>query len=51
MFGVCVCLCCGTVKKREKKTRVYVQNVPVCTGTKPTCMKHVGLVPVHTGAF
>ena len=33
------------------RLRVYVQNVPVCTGTTPTCFTHVGLVPVHTGTF
>ena len=30
------------------RLRVYVQNAPVRTGTKPTCFIHVGLVPVHT---
>ena len=47
---VCVCLCfcvfmcCGTLKKVEKtllwiqkRARVYVQNVPVCTCTTRTC--------------
>ena len=24
--------------------RVYIQNVPVCTGTTPTCFTHVGVV-------
>ena len=52
MSGVCacVCVCCGTLKNVEN-TRVYVQNVPVCTGTTRTCMKNVGLVPVHTRTF
>ena len=36
---------------RSKRLRVYIQNVRVCTGTKPTCTKHVGLLPVHTEAF
>ena len=33
------------------RLRVYVQNVSVCTGSKPTCFIHVGLVPVHTRTF
>ena len=31
--------------------RVYVQNVPVCTGTTPTGCTHVDVLPVHTGTF
>ena len=57
---LCVCVGCicvvvvGAEKKpctRSKRLRVYIRNVRVCTGTKPTCMKHVGLVPVHTRTF
>ena len=36
----------------EKRLRVYVQNVPVCTGTTrthgETCVR---VVPVQTGTF
>ena len=36
----------------EKRPRVYVQNVLVCTGTTRTCVStHVRVVPVHTGTF
>ena len=35
----------------RSRLRVYVQNVRVCTGTKPTFFIHVGLVPVHTRTF
>ena len=47
VFGVCVCVCCGTLKKREKKKkrvwirkrlRVCIQNVPVYAGTTRTCV-------------
>ena len=34
-----------------KIPRVCIHNVTVCTGTKPTCFKHVGVVPVHTEKF
>ena len=40
----CVFVCCGTLKKRvqtrvwiQKRLRVSIQNVSVCTGTKPAC--------------
>ena len=54
---VVVCVRCGVVwcgvwcDTLKKKNRVYVHNVPVCTSTTPICMKHVGVVPVHTGTF
>ena len=57
---LCVCVGCicvvvvGAEKHpcvHSKRLRVYIQKVRVCTGTKPTCMKHVGLVPVHTRTF
>ena len=36
----------------EKRHRVYVQNVPVCTGTTRTHVSTcVRVVPVHTGTF
>ena len=36
----------------EKRHRVYVQNVPVCTGTTRTHVQTcVRVVPVHTGTF
>ena len=35
----------------SKRPRVYVQNVPVCCVNMPTCIKHVGMLPVHTGTF
>ena len=36
----------------EKRLRVYVQNLPVCTGTTRTCVStSVRVVPVHTGTF
>ena len=34
-----------------KNTTCVHSNVPVCTGTKPTCIKHVGVVLVHTETF
>ena len=49
--GVCVCLCvfCGTPKKKrktrvwiQKRLRVYIRNVPVYAGTTRTC------VSIHT---
>ena len=46
---VVLCVWCGVCRDTLKNSRVYIQNVPVCTGTKPTCVKHVGVVPVHTG--
>ena len=70
MFGVCVCVCvfvcCGTLKKRgkprvwiQKRLRVYIQNVPVSTGTTRTCVStcargagtHGDALNVHTQAF
>ena len=44
-----LCLVCGAWCDTLKKTRVYIKNVAVCTGTTPTCFIHVGVVPVHTG--
>ena len=40
MFGVCVFVfvCCGTVKKREKKNRVHVQNASVFTFKTSACV-------------
>ena len=69
MFGVfgvcvCVCVCCGTLKKRgknrvwiQKRLRVYIQNVPVCTRTTRTCVTtcrrdagtHGDVLNAHTG--
>ena len=54
--GVCVasalgvrCVWCGTLKKRGKnrmwiptRNRVYIQNVPVCTGNRSTCINTCG---------
>ena len=34
----------------SKRLRVYVQDVSVCTGTRPACSTHAGLLPVHTEA-
>ena len=58
LFGVCVCVCSGTLKKRGK-TVCGFENVTVCTFKTSPCMpaprahvlKHVRLVPVHTGTF
>ena len=33
---------------RSKRLRVYGQDVSVCTGNKPACVRHAGLLPVHT---
>ena len=45
-WSVFVCVCCGTLKKRgktrvwiQKRLRVYIQNVPVCTCTTRTCVE------------
>ena len=49
-----VVVCVGWREKgcmHRTRLRVHVLNVSVCTGTKPTCFIHVGLVPVHTGTF
>ena len=43
----------------SKRARVYVQNVPVCTGTTRTCFNtcargagtHGDVLNVHTGTF
>ena len=70
MFGVCVCVCvfvcCGTLKKCgktriwfQKRLRVKIQNVPVCTGTTRTCRNTCArgaringdVLNVHTGTF
>ena len=53
---------CGTVKTpcvHSKRARVYVHNVPVCTGTTLTCVEtcargagtHGDVLNVHTGTF
>ena len=51
----CICVVVVGAEKHpcvhSKRLRVYIQKVHLCTGTKPTCMKHVGLVPVHTRTF
>ena len=54
----CVCVCCGTVKKREK-TVFGFKNVSVCGFKTSPCvpaprahvLPHAGVVPVHTGTF
>ena len=54
-----VCSCVAARKKRgktrvwiQKRISVYIQNVPVCTGTMRTCVsQHVPVVPVHMGTF
>ena len=66
VFGLSVCVCCGTLNKRgktrvwiQKRPRVYIQNVPVCTGTTRTCVStcargagtHGDVLNVHTGTF
>ena len=33
---------------RSKRLRVYGQDVSVCTGNKPACVRHAGLLLVHT---
>ena len=59
---VCCCVCVGVVWHAEtlvcalKSPRVCVQNVPVCAGSMPTCLKHVGMMHgnvlnAHTGTF
>ena len=37
------CVVCGVVECRDtlKNPPVYIQDVSVCTGTKPTCIKHM----------
>ena len=47
---VVVVVWCGPCAD-SKRFRVYVQNVPVCTGNRSTCSKHVDLFLVHTGTF
>ena len=32
----------------SKRLRVYVQDASVCTGNRPACVEHAGLLPVHT---
>ena len=34
-----------------KTLRVYVQDVPVCTGNTRTCVSHVRVVPAYTVTF
>ena len=60
--GVClvcaVCVCCGTLKKREKNLCGF-ENASVCTFKTSPCMRaplshvfqHVRVVPVHTGTY
>ena len=33
---------------RSKRLRVYGEDVSVCTGNRPECLGHSGLLPVHT---
>ena len=33
---------------RSKDLRVYGQDVSVCTGNRPACLRHAGPLPVHT---
>ena len=55
---VCVCVC-GVVWHVQNAPRLYIQNVPVCTGTTRTCVStcardagtHGDVLNVHTGAF
>ena len=60
---LCLAVCCRVVcvvvwhaekspSVDSKHTRVYVQNVPVCTGTTHTRAEtHAGVVQVHTATF
>ena len=32
----------------SKRLRVYVQDISVCTGNRPACVQHVGVLLVHT---
>ena len=55
--GVWWCLVCGVT--RRKNLRVQIQNVPVCTGTTPACVKtcgrgagtHGDVLNLHTEVF
>ena len=38
----CVCVRCGVFGDTLKNPCVYNQNVPVCTGTTPTCVNTCG---------
>ena len=72
MIGVCLCVAarwedgevartCDTLNNspciRQKRLRVYIQNVPVCTGTTRTCVStcargagtHGDVLNGHTG--
>ena len=52
----CVCVVCGEAWHAGKspvcrfKTPPYVQDGSVCTGNRPACVEHAGLLPVHTEA-
>ena len=60
---VCVFVVCGgvwcVVWHAEKNLRVYIQNVPVCTGTTRTCVTtcgrgvgtHGDVLNLHTEVF
>ena len=47
----CLCLWVCAVCLVWKNRRVYIRNVPVSTGNTSTCVKHVGVLPVHTETF
>ena len=60
--GVVVWWCgvvCGAAWHAEKNLRVYIQNVPVCTGTTRTCVTtcgrgagtHEDVLNLHTEVF
>ena len=61
VFGVCVRVCLCVLRHAEKsgKPVCWFKNVPVCTIKTSPCMpaprahvlKHVRVVPVHTGTF
>ena len=51
MFGVCVFVCCGTLKKRETPPRVHSKTSPCMPATRADVFQHVRVVPVHTGTF
>ena len=67
LVSVCVCLyvfVCAEKRGKthvwiQKRLRVYIQNVPVCTGTTRTCWftcargagTHRDVLNAHTGTF
>ena len=60
---LCCVLCCGVCGvvcgvarwknpcADSKRRLVHIQHVPVYASTTSTCVKHVDLLPVHTGTF